>query len=371
MRLADYLRVERPTLIRHWIAYAAQLAPAGAALDEAALRDDAGELLDAVADAVEQPPGTPTGPRVTEYAIRHAQVRLSQGFALTQVVSEYRAMRADVLQGWIAGAGDAADVTSIVRFGEAIDESLAESIAWYEARVSRARELFLGMLGHDLRTPVGAISLSAQALMRDDRLQPAAVKVAVRIFNSANRLRDMLDDLLDFTRTRLGGALSHQRRWSDLGPPLLHTVEELRALNPLLPIVYHATGQLTGDWDVARLCQVVQNLGGNAAQHGGADGVVTITVLGEDDAVTLSVHNTGAPIPAELLPHVFDPLMRGLQADEEPQGTRSHLGLGLYICRQIVEAHGGTLSVRSDADDGTCFTARLPRQSQAPGTERR
>lgn len=364
MRLSDYLRGERETLVRHWMACAARLAPPGRVLDDTALRDDAGELLDAIAEALDGPPPTGDGrvsEGVAEYARRHGQTRLAQGFALSQVVIEYRTMRADAMRGWLAAAPGAADIGSVMRFDEVIDEALAESLAWYEVQVTRARELFLGMLGHDLRTPVGAISLSAQALLRAQRLPPAEGKVVLRIFNSAARLREMLDNLLDFTRTRLGGTLPSHRRWSDLAPALLHTVDELRALNPDLALSYQADGDLVGDWDAARLCQLVQNLGGNAMQHGAPGGTVTIAVHGDAEQLTITVHNTGPAIPPALLAHVFDPLMRGLSADDEPHGTRSHLGLGLYICRQIVAAHGGTLDVRSADGEGTRFTARLPR----------
>jgi signal transduction histidine kinase len=130
---------------------------------------------------------------------------------------------------------------------------------------------------------------------------------------------------------------------------------EIRAAHPEAVLRFQATGDLRGQWDADRLAQVVSNLVGNAIQHGGG---TPVTLIGEEhgDRATLSVHNGGPPIPAETLPLVFEPLARG-----RVEAASGSIGLGLFIARAIVAAHGGDIRVASSSDEGTTFTVALPR----------
>jgi signal transduction histidine kinase len=166
----------------------------------------------------------------------------------------------------------------------------------------------------------------------------------------------MIGDLLDFTQARVGGIPIHPKPL-DFHEHVHRVLEEMRLAWPERTLDFHASGNGRGAWDEGRLAQVVTNLVGNALQHSPPGTPVRVTSRGEDGHVRLEVHNQGAPIPAELLPTLFEPYQRG----PESGAGRGSLGLGLFIARQIVLGHGGTLEVRSSAEDGTLFTVRLPR----------
>jgi signal transduction histidine kinase len=217
----------------------------------------------------------------------------------------------------------------------------------------RFQEGFIGILGHDLRNPLSAILVSAELLGHRALAEPDAKAVA-RIRSSSQRMTRMIHQLLDLTRTRSGG-IPVQPRPVDLAELAHRVVDELEIAHPeqrmALAVETAATG---GEWDADRLAQVISNLVGNAIDHGRGEPIEVR--IGDDGArATLSVHNQGEPIPAALLPAIFEPFRRGDHA--RPSG----LGLGLYITRQIVIAHGGEIEVESSADTGTTFRVRLPR----------
>jgi PAS domain S-box-containing protein len=224
------------------------------------------------------------------------------------------------------------------------------------ARTAGFREHLLGIVSHDLRNPLTAILTSADLLLRYGELHERQARVMARISSSANRMARMIDDLLDFARTRLGGEFPIYRRRIDLRQICEQTVEELEFAYTR-QVKLDAQGDLWGDWDADRMAQVISNLVGNAMQHSDG-GEVTVTLCGESEVVRLRTRNGGPPIPMEVLPHVFEPGRRG-------DGTRTGgLGLGLFIVQQIVLAHGGTIDVHSSEEDGTTFEVTLPRKAR-------
>jgi PAS domain S-box-containing protein len=227
------------------------------------------------------------------------------------------------------------------------------------ARIVRFTEMFVGILGHDLRNPVSAVSTGAALLLR--RYQDEGVaKPARRILSSAERMGRMIDQLLDFTRIRLGQGLPLSRRSTDLANLCRMAGEEADA-RASSPIQLTVTGDLVGSWDSDRLAQLASNLIGNALAHGDRGTPVLIHLDGERaDEVRMEVANEGV-IPLGLLPVIFEPFRTGTDTKTERSGG---LGLGLYISQQIVMAHGGTISVRSSVEEGTRFTIRLPRQAR-------
>ncbi len=225
----------------------------------------------------------------------------------------------------------------------------------YEAaRTARFREHLLGIVSHDLRNPLTAIVTSAQLLLRYGELPDRQGRVVGRIATSADRMARMIDDLLDFARTRLGGEFPIHPRRIDLRQICEQTVEELEFAYTR-PVKIEAEGDHWGDWDPDRMAQVISNLAGNGLQHG--EGEVSVFLHGEPEVVVFQTHNGGAPIPKEVLPHIFEPGRRG---DARSGG----LGLGLFIVQQIVLAHGGSIEVRSSEADGTVFTVVLPRKGR-------
>jgi len=216
----------------------------------------------------------------------------------------------------------------------------------------RLSEMFTGMLAHDLRSPLTAISAGAR-LLQARAPADAASRIAGRISTSALRMTRMIEQLLDFTRIRAGLGIALDCATTDLAGVCDQVIRELELARGRIPIALTVVGNTVGSWDADRLYQVVCNLIVNAVRHG-ESGTIEVTIDGRsDDEVVLAIHNRGA-IPIELMPHLFDPFRQG-------KGTREGLGLGLFIVKQIVEEHGGSLSVCSSPHAGTSFHVRLPR----------
>ncbi len=224
----------------------------------------------------------------------------------------------------------------------------------------RKQDTNIGVLAHDLRNPLGAIMAGADLLTKLDGVPERARITAQRITRSARRMQLMIRDILDFTRSRLADGIPLNRQPLDLTILSKAVVDEIETAFPQASIEVETAGKLTGDWDPARIEQALSNLLANAVQHGG--GRVKIVASGhEKDHVVVTVCNGGQPIPEEQLPTIFDAFKKG---DKSPAG----LGLGLFIVREIVRAHDGSVTVTSSAD-GTDFSFRLPRRSdQTSGT---
>lgn len=236
------------------------------------------------------------------------------------------------------------------------------------AQEAEFRERFIGILGHDLRNPLNAITLSAKTLQRRASLLPSDAKLAQRIESSAHRMGAMISDILDLTRARLAGGLPLHLAPVELHPVCRQVTEELATVHPQRRIHLELHGEAQGVWDGARLSQLLSNLVGNALEHSGPDADVTVRCSdAEGGQVVLQVHNPGPPIPNELLPSLFDPFRQAPSVRES--GTRSSgLGLGLFVVREIARAHGGSVEVHSTREHGTTFRVRLPRDSRRATT---
>ena len=229
-------------------------------------------------------------------------------------------------------------------------------------RAVRFSELFVGILGHDLRNPLSAITTAANLLeMRADSDKVA--KPAARIVASADRMERMISQLLDFTRIRLGRGLPLDRARVDLGELARTIIEETEPVYRR-EIQLQTNGDLLGMWDTDRLSQLLSNLAANACQHGTRECPIVIAIDGgAREAVQLEVRNSGV-IPQQLLSVVFEPLRHSGQRQPKREGS-SGLGLGLYITRQIALAHGGAVRVESSEAEGTRFIVELPRSPSA------
>jgi PAS domain S-box-containing protein len=236
-----------------------------------------------------------------------------------------------------------------------------EQEAELRRRVEFEQQL-IGIVSHDLRNPINAITLAAHALLRREELDAGATRSASRILSSAERATRMIRDLLDFTQARLGGGISLERRPTDLRHLVDQVLDELGVAWPERHLEVRQRGCTTGEWDSDRMAQVASNLVSNALKYSPAGTPVRVELRGESDTVELRVHNDGPPIPADLLPRLFEPLQRG--TPQVDRASRS-IGLGLYIVKHLVEAHGGTVAAQSEQGRGTTFTVRLPRSPGA------
>ncbi len=250
-------------------------------------------------------------------------------------------------------------VRATIRAGELADEAAAardraEASERDLRRIAEFREMFIGVLGHDLRNPLGAIVMAAGLLLRGGRLNDQDRDTVARILRGSQRMSRMITQLLDLTRARLGGGLTIEPKPTDLREICRDIAEEFESR-----IEVEAEGDLTGTWDHDRLAEVLSNLGGNALEYATPGTVVTIRAHAEETAVVVAVENQGPPIPPDVLPFIFEPFRR---AQQIKKSTTGNLGLGLYIAQQIVLAHGGTLEAES-VEGTTRFVMRLPRHA--------
>jgi signal transduction histidine kinase len=388
MRLSEFINVQREQIMVEWEAFARTLGPATDAMDITALRDHASEMLSVIAADLETPQsdreqhaksvgqGADEDTELLTAAQEHGADRAEHGFTIDQMVSEYRALRASVIRLWIAARGALTDseVDELTRFNEAIDQALAESTARFTQDLEHSREMFIAILGHDLRTPLGSIVTSATFMLDLGELREPYLTLASRIASSSRRMDRMVGDLLDLTRSRLGRGISIERDSMNVGDAVREVTHELRATHADRTIEVSAAGDMSGRWDYGRISQVLANLIANALEHGAADSPVTIALQGRDDDVVITVHNHGEPIPESMRRRIFDPMKRRESDVAHGIGTSANLGLGLYIAERIMTAHKGTITVVSSADEGTTFTLCLPRdepRGAADGTDRR
>lgn len=364
MPLGIFIERHHDDIIGAFSRFARTLMPAGSDMTETGLRDHAKEMLTAIAhdlkteQSVEEQSEKSKGLGSANVMMRsghlHADVRIEQGFTPAQVLAEFRALRASVLK--LYESSGHTDLVGVTRFNEAIDEVLAESMTRYAAKTDIYRDQFVGILSHDLRSPLSAIVAGAALLAASANEDQRQARVAGRILNSAQRMERMIADLLDLTRTRLGGAIPLEPVPTDLQQLCEEVLLEVQAAHPAAIVQFTTSGSVTGRWDPDRLAQVLSNLLGNAIQHGGG-GPITLETHDAGERVTLSVHNGGRPIPAAAQASIFEPLARG-----GSDATQS-IGLGLFIARAIVTAHGGEIRVRSAEGSGTTFEVDLPRSA--------
>ena len=248
-----------------------------------------------------------------------------------------------------------------LELARAIADHVAAAVARFSAdaelrQIVRFNELFTGILGHDLRNPLAAIVTSAQLAIAHspgDRV----TKPLSRILTSSARMTRMIDQLLDFTRVRVGDGIPLDRKPLDVVSIMRQVMDELEDANPEWTLRLDSALDTTGTWDGDRLAQVFSNLVANAIHHGDVSAGVRVFVDGSSpDRLLVEIHNGGV-IPPALLPTIFEPMSGSLQRRNGSRG----LGLGLHITREIVRSHGGGISVSSDAESGTVFRIDLPR----------
>ncbi|KTC48580.1 histidine kinase [Pseudomonas fluorescens ABAC62] len=372
MRLSDFILNNLEPILQDWEDFAATVQTPGATLDQDGLRDHAAQMLHAIAQDLRT---TQTAQEQRDKALglapqqdqetpaeTHAVTRLMAGFTIDQMVSEYRALRASVLRQWLkqVKGGTALNVEDMNRFHEAIDQALAESVASYSRAVDASRTVFLGILGHDLRTPLGAILLGAEMLKRSRSSGEHDTRVATQIHTSVQRASQIVGDLLDLTRCQMGPGIPVKRVQADLVPICERIVAEVQAFHPQAHLRFEAQPSVPGLFDGARMEQVFSNIISNAVQHGDPHAPVEVTLAVKQDACVFSVQNQGAPIPEDVLPFIFNPMGRFSQRSMIEHGPTQGLGLGLYIAAEIVASHQGVIEVESGSQGATVFRVTVP-----------
>lgn len=388
MNLSAFISHNTDAIVDEWEVFAKTLSPVADTMSSLALRDHCREILQAtVADmqthetenerAAKAQGNAPEDTSADKAAIAHGALRHLSGFDLVQLVAEFRALRASVLALWkrqksanldVAGLAGSSEIEQMMRFNEAIDQALAASIESYSTAVTTSRDMFLAVLGHDLRSPLQAISMTGRLLLRPALPDEARQAAAMRIERCATTMGLLINDLLEFTRTRLGSGIPLARTACDLRTVCTTALETIRAGNPEQSFEEQISGDLVISADAPRLHQVLLNLLSNAVQHGDRDKPISLMATGNEDGVEVRVRNFGTPIAPDALQKIFEPMVRaaGPEADTSEQ-SKSSLGLGLFIVREIVVGHGGSVTVQSSQDAGTVFTIRLPLAHEPAG----
>lgn len=372
MKLSSFITEQMETILAEWDRFARTLGPAATAMTDEALRDHARQILQTAAKDIdsEQSAGQEANKskgqaqdETDSAASEHGRIRQEDGFTMIQMVAEYRALRATVLRLWLPHVEHFTEKTTsdMLRFNEAIDQAVAESTARYTEQTARTRDTFLAILGHDLRTPLAAMTMAGDYLTTPNIGTSQTARVGGQVKRSAAVMNSMISDLLEYARAQLGAGIPIVRHDADMQDLLEAAIDEVRMAYPDCGFEVRISGKLVGSFDDARLRQAVVNLLTNAVQYRTQGYPVVVSASEEKDTIILQVQNQGPVIPQDSLQAIFNPLVQ-LAGDEQQDGRPStSLGLGLFVAREIAVAHNGTITAESDDSSGTVFTIKLPK----------
>jgi signal transduction histidine kinase len=372
MKFSAFIVGNLDKIVAEWETFARTLLPAAKTMSALALRTHSRDILLAIAKDMETSQTKSERSSKSKQmlladgaletaAAAHGALRQLAGFDLTQLVGEFRAMRASVLAMWRRSEPEidgTAAIEEIARFNEGIDQALAESVERYSSDIST----FLAVIGHDLRSPLWAIQGTSELLLTASSLSDASRKEALtRIQRSSKAMARLIGDLLEYTATQLGRGIPVSMAACELGSVCRDAVETLDAIYPDRTFSLEVSGNLQIEADAARIQQVFTNLLQNAVQHGN-DAAIGLCAVGSADEIVVQISNGGEPIPADAFHSIFDPLVQIPSSKSEPhEHPYTSMGMGLYIAREIVNRHGGKITVVSTLKSGTTFTVSLPR----------
>jgi signal transduction histidine kinase len=373
MRLSKFISENIEVILQEWEDFAVTLHSLSSA-NKAQLRDHAKAMLavicldldssQSVQEGIEKSKGHNPNFADDTAAESHAIDRLQAGFTIEELMAEYRALRASVLRLWKSRVkkADEFDLQDMLRFNEAIDQSLTESIARFSALMRDSQNVFLAILGHDVRSPLGAISMGTQLIMQDTALPLRHLKVAAQVLRSTQRVADIVTDLLDYSTSHLGGGIPVTLAEYDLSLECSSVVQEMKLFHPERNFKLEIQDGITVVWDRARISQALSNLMANAVQHGSATSPIWVTISLQKNDVVMVVQNEGEIISPSRLRTMFDPGKSfAIKSNSERSASQTvNLGLGLYITHEIVLAHGGEIRVTSTESEGTTITVQIP-----------
>ena len=358
-------------ILTEWDRFAKTLEPVAASKRE--IRNHAEQMLRAIAldidtqqsskQQAEKSQGLLPDILALSGASIHGTARQTEGFTLLQLTAEFRALRATVQRLWFASGHEVtiAHSADLIRFNEAIDQALAESVMTYAAQAARAKDTFLAILGHDLRSPLATIAMAGSLLGQPGITMEHVATLAPRIKRSASVMNSMVNDLLEYARAELGGEMPMSFSKTDMTDICKSALVDAAAVHPNCSFIFKVGEPVVGYFDQVRLQQVFTNLLNNAAQYRGDVMPVTMNLSSTLESATISIQNSGALIPQEAIDAIFDPMVQlAITADQTERASTS-LGLGLYIAKKITLAHDGVIGVESLESTGTTFTVVIPK----------
>lgn len=366
MSLSKFIRLNIEQIASEWETLARIRIPAAKAMSSQDLSSRFKQVLATLAshlDSVDLQSG-PSGTRET--AAGHGSLRHADGFQLPHLVLEFGTMRECVLRLWMAGGArtDQSAMEEIRRFNQGLDQALAEAIGGYSEEVERSQHIFLAVLGHDLRSPLSAISMAGQYLAVPGRVDAGQRKVVDSILRGTGMMNGMIRDLVEYSRSRLGRSMRvAPRKGESLGSICQAAIRELQATHPECEFLFRESGDLTGCFDCNRMHQALASLLHNAVKQGTRRLPVILDARGDSEAVTVQVKNRGSLIPRASLAFIFEPLVPLSERAHPDELPAMSLGIGLFVARELVRSHGGTIEAVSSETDGTVFTLRFPRDA--------
>ena len=376
MNLSEFIRDHKDQILREWDEFASSVPLGrGRPMSQKERRNHGGDILSRIADDLLESQTAaagdakskghasraPNGRASDSLAETHADFRMDTDLTIEAMLTEYRALRASVLRTWSRaasahehGPGAAERLEEMTRFNEAVDQEIAVSISRFAENTKERADLFIGVLGHEIRNPLGTISMMSTLLGRPESPSRAEADILDR---SAKSIKALVEEALDFARSQVGIEMRLSRKKGDLADIVKRVADEARAAHPDARIEISSNLGVDGLWDLRRVEQLAANLLGNAARHGDPEYGVFARVWVEGSDAFLEVRNFGTPIPPTQIARVFEPFAQRSGPAAFPDG----LGLGLHVCQEIARAHGGAVLVESSESEGTVFTARLPR----------
>jgi signal transduction histidine kinase len=351
--IAAYIRTQKQAISDDWERAVRSDLEELAHMDKGALLDHLPEVLDGLASWIE---GSTDEADVAFAALAdgHALQRLGFGIELAVVNIEYARLR-QVLLRHLLDVPSSSDVREhLIRLDAGLDRAILMAVRRYTEQREYVRDRFISILGHDLRNPLGAVSMASESLLRSDAFGEREHKRVQTILRATERMSRIIRDVLDFASSHLGSGIPVTPVACDMGEIAMSVAEEIKSGHPDRDITVHTRGDLAGTFDADRVQQALGNLVGNAVRHG--EDPILIEVCEADDrrAIFTRITSHGEPLAPELIPDLFEPFKR---ARHDQPGS---LGLGLYIVAQIARAHGGTYDVTS-SDENNAFTIRWPR----------
>lgn len=305
MRLSTFIRGHMQEIIDEWMIFAKKNAPSDGEMTDLALKDHAVEMLTAIAADIEtqqsnaqqqdKSHGNNDNNGGGSAASIHGELRQASNFSLLQLSSEFRALRATVLRLWVPKIQEISEPIGyeMIRFNEAIDQALAESIATYTGRTDRTRELFLAVLGHDLRAPLATVASIGSILSHKEAPVAKLANLGKMVQRSAMLMGTMVTDLLGFARLQMGAGMPTTKDLINVQDVCEAAAADARAMYPNSNIVFTTSGKITGCFDGVRLQQLLTNLLINAAQYSEKNRDVLFAANAVEDNIVFNVTNFG------------------------------------------------------------------------------
>lgn len=373
MKLTLFIKNHKKDISKEWVKYARENIEGMNKRQLEDVKDHVSQMLDRIVESMEtletdvQQEEKSKGrknmePDESKAANRHGEQRADVGFNIIELSSEFRALRASILRLWELHSKAEKidpDFQDMIRFNEAIDELWMISLERFDNKVEESKNWFIGILGHDLRNPLAAISGIQSILKLSKNLSEKEKSLIGRSDSSVKRMKELINNLLELTNLRLGSGITINRSPVDLSEQSEKIVQEIQLSYPEAELIIETPGPVQGNWDVVRLDQLMTNLITNALRHGKPGGPVTVRVSAKDNDAIFKVYNEGTPVPEKIKNMVSKGFSDKLNRDPTKKDS---YGLGLYIVKAIVDGHKGHINLESSKEAGTTFTITLPRK---------